>query len=52
MKKSSDQFIRRSRVDLRNIQNEAINDLQFCWKQLKCNFQTLFLIGGKIFDYF
>ena len=45
MKKSSDQFIRRSRVDLRNIQNEAINALQLCCKLLKYNLQKVFLIG-------
>ena len=34
------------------MQNEAINALQLCLRSFKSNCQKLFIIGGKIFDYF
>ena len=38
--------------DLKSKQNEVINALQLDLKLLKSNFQKIFQIGGKIFDYF
>ena len=52
MKKLNNEFLQRWMGDLRIRQNEAVNALQLCWKLLKINFQNLFLVGGKIFDYF
>ena len=39
-------------VDLRRRQSKAINDHHLRWKQLKSNFQKLFLMLRKIVYYF
>ena len=38
--------------DFRRRQNDAINDLQLCWKSLNTNFKKLSPTGGKMFDCF
>ena len=48
MNKSNNEFLHRRTDDLRKVTNA----LQLCWKPLRSNFKKIFLIGGKIFDYF
>ena len=52
MKKSNNKFLHRWIGDLKSKLNEAINALQLCSKPFKSNFQKVFQIKGKIFDYF
>ena len=52
MNKSRNELVYDWTGDLKSKLNEAINALHLCWKPLKSYFQKLFLIGGKIFDYF
>ena len=52
LKKSITVFLHRWINDINNGQNKAINAIHLCWKPLKSNFQNLFLIAGKIFNYF
>ena len=52
MRKSNNEFLDGCIIDLRNRQNETLNALQLYIKLLKRNGQKLYLIGGKIFDFF
>ena len=52
MIKYNNEFLHKQVDDLRSRQNETADDLQLRWKPLKNNFQKLFLIESKIFNYF
>ena len=51
-KKYNNEFIHKWKGTLKSRQNEAMKDLQLCWKPLKSNFLKIFLVGGKILNYF
>ena len=50
--KFNNEFLHRQADDLRSKQSEIVSDLQLRWKPFKSNFQKLFLIVSKIFNYF
>ena len=47
MKNFNNEFLQKQTGDLRSRQNKVVNDVQFCWKPLKSDFQKSFLILGK-----
>ena len=52
MIKFNNEFLHKQVDDLGSRKNETVSDLHLRWKPLKSNFQKLFLLVSKIFNYF